>query len=46
MSSDPRYLKLKVGLSQLTTPQLQKILDYKDQMVFDDWNFDEESRKY
>jgi hypothetical protein len=43
---DLRYIQLKKGLEQLSITQLQKILDYKEDMVFDIWNFDEENKLY
>lgn len=43
---DPRYIKLKQGLSQLNREQLTKILEYKHPMCFDTWNFDEINKQY
>jgi hypothetical protein len=43
---DPRYLKLRKGLEQLSTPQLRKILNHPDPMVFDTWNFEEATGRY
>ena len=36
---DPRKTGLKNGLRQLTKPQLQKVIDYKEEMVFDSFNY-------
>ena len=39
---DPRYLKLKQGLEQLTNPQLQAVVDQPDGgMCLDTYNYDE-----
>ena len=40
MSNDLRYLKIKSGLSKLNKAELQRILDYPHEMVYDDFNFD------
>jgi hypothetical protein len=38
---DPRYQALKLGLEQLSSSQLQRILDYPLEMVYDQFNYDE-----
>ena len=44
--SDPRYVALKHGLEQLTSDQLQQILDYRKEMVYDMYNYDEDTGRY
>jgi len=38
-SEDPRKTGLKNGLRQLTTEQLQRVIDYPNEMVLDSYNF-------
>lgn len=45
-NNDPRYIALKQGLEQLSSQQLQKILDYTKPMVFDNFNFEETTGKF
>jgi len=46
MKTDPRYIKLKFGLNQLTDDELKRILDYKGEMVYDDYNYDQRTGRY
>lgn len=46
MNPDPRYLQLKKGLDQLTTEQLNKILEHPEPMVYDVWNFEEATGRF
>jgi hypothetical protein len=39
MTDDPRKIGLKNGLRQLTIEQLQRVIDYPDDMVLDNVNF-------
>lgn len=41
MSEDPRKSGLKRGLRQLTTEQLQRVIDYPGEMVLDTYNYSE-----
>lgn len=43
---DLRYIKLKKGLSQLTVEELQRILDYKGEMVYDTYNYEESTGRW
>jgi hypothetical protein len=44
---DPRYIKLKRGLEQLSNVQLQIIIDTPcSNMVFDNYNYDESTGNY
>lgn len=43
---DPRYLRLKQGLLQLTNQELQKVLDHPEPMVYDGFNFDETTGRF
>ena len=40
MKQDLRYLKIRAVLSKLTKDELQKIIDFPDEMVYDEFNFD------
>lgn len=40
-SEDPRKTGLKKGLSQLTIKQLQRVIDYPNEMILDDYNYHE-----
>ena len=46
MKNDLRYQALKRGLSQLTIEQLERILHYKDEMVYDEYNFNPETKRF
>lgn len=37
---DPRKVGLKNGLRQLTIEQLQRVIDYPDEMVLDSYNYE------
>lgn len=39
MSEDPRKTGLKNGLRQLTTEQLQRVINYPGEMVLDSYNY-------
>ncbi len=39
MTEDPRKIGLKNGLRQLTAEQLQRVIDYPDEMVLDTFNY-------
>lgn len=39
MTEDPRKTGLKNGLRQLTIEQLQRVIDYPDEMVYDSFNY-------
>lgn len=39
MSEDPRKTGLKNGLRQLTIEQLQRVIDYPNEMVLDSYNY-------
>jgi|SRR5271166_4727652 len=39
MKEDPRKTGLKNGLRQLTAAQLQRVIDYPDEMVLDNYNY-------
>jgi len=43
---DQRYCVLRRGLEQLTTAQLQKVLDHPEPMVYDQFNYDEATGFY
>lgn len=43
---DLRYLKIKSGLSKLTETELIKIIDYPNEMVYDDYNFDPITQRF
>lgn len=43
---DARYERLRKGLEQLSDVELRRIIDYTEPMVYDDFNFDEESRRF
>jgi hypothetical protein len=43
---DERYKALKQGLEQLSSSQLQSILDYSPEMVYDMFNYDEATGRY
>ena len=45
-SNDLRYKALRKGLEQLNTYQLWKVLTYNNSMVFDTWNYEEETGRY
>lgn len=38
--NDPRRVKLKAGLAQLTNAELRRVLDRPAEMVYDGFNFD------
>lgn len=38
---DPRKTGLKKGLRQLTSEQLQRVIDYPDEMVLDSYNYED-----
>lgn len=40
MNEDPRKTGLKNGLRQLTTEQLQRVIDYPNEMVLDSYNYE------
>lgn len=44
--TDQRYLKLKEGLNQLNIEELQRILDYEDEMVCDTYIYDQEHDRW
>lgn len=44
--NDLRYHKLKFGLNQLTNEELQRILDYPDEMVYDEVLYDEKTGRF
>jgi hypothetical protein len=46
MENDPRYIKLRFGLNQLSNIELKRILDYKGDMVYDDYNYDQRTGRY
>lgn len=46
MRNDLRYTTLKKGLEQLDNSEIQKIIDYPGEMVFDQFNFDESNNKF
>lgn len=39
MTEDPRKTGLKNGLRQLTVKQLQRVIEYQDEMVLDTYNY-------
>lgn len=39
MEEDPRKTGLKFGLRQLTNEQIQRVLDYPNEMVLDTYNY-------
>jgi hypothetical protein len=39
MTEDPRKTGLKNGLRQLTIEQLQRVINYRGQMVYDTYNY-------
>lgn len=39
MQEDPRKIGLKNGLRQLTIEQLQKVINYSDEMILDEFNY-------
>lgn len=39
MAEDPRKTGLKDGLRQLTVDEIQKVIDYPGEMVFDEFNY-------
>jgi len=39
MTEDPRKTGLKNGLRQLTTEQIQRVIDYPGEMVLDSYNY-------
>lgn len=41
MTEDPRKTGLKNGLRQLTIEQLQRVIDYPGEMVYDTYNYHE-----
>lgn len=43
---DPRYLQLKKGIEKLSISEIQKILDYPEEMVYDGYNFDPYTKRY
>ena len=44
--SDPRYIRIKSAIEKLSTEQIQKILSYNQEMVYDEFNFDETAKRY
>lgn len=44
--NDPRYIALRRGLEQLTTEEINRILSYNKEMVYDDFNFDPISKRF
>lgn len=46
MIVDKRYIALRQGLEQLSAEQLNRIISYTNQMVYDEFNFDESSGFY
>jgi hypothetical protein len=40
-SEDPRKIGLKNGLRQLTAEQLERVINYKGEMVYDTYNYHE-----
>lgn len=43
---DPRYHRLRRGLSQLTSAQLRKVLRHPAPMVFDAFNYCERTQRF
>lgn len=41
MIEDPRKTGLKNGLRQLTIKQLERVLNYEDEMIYDTYNYHE-----
>lgn len=41
MTEDPRKIGLKIGLRQLTTRQLERVINYPGQMVLDTLNYED-----
>ena len=41
MTEDPRKTGLKNGLRQLTAEQIQRVIDYPGEMVYDTYNYHE-----
>jgi hypothetical protein len=41
MTEDPRKIGLKNGLRQLTAEQIQKIIDYPNEMMLDTFNYND-----
>jgi len=46
MIDDPRYLKLRRGLEQLSNEQLRRIIEYGNNMVLDTYNYYEPEGLY
>ncbi len=46
MGNDPRYLKLRAGLSRLSSDQLRRILSWDARMVYDQYNYDPATGRY
>ena len=44
--NDPRYVFLRRGLEQLSSLQLQHILNYQKEIVYDNFNYDEATGRY
>ena len=40
MNEDPRKAGLKKGLHQLTIEQLQRVIDYPNEMILDSYNYE------
>ncbi len=44
--TDPRYVRLRAGLDQLSDAQLAKVLTHPAPMCYDTWNYDEATGFY
>jgi len=44
--NDLRYLALKRGLNQLTVVELQRIIYYLPEMIYDEYNFDPNLKRF
>lgn len=43
---DPRYIRLKKSLEQLSTDQLKRGLSYPEEICWNTWNYNEGNQTY